>query len=76
MENEEEDAVIKRCPNCGSKRISRMNTYTIDREINVSTGKFIKRKGTTNTAIIRGGILFFWLYKCRKCGWASDTFRN
>lgn len=54
-----------KCPKCDSKRISICKGVEISVEENLSTGKVLSRsKGSTTT---------FWIYKCRKCGWLSET---
>lgn len=58
-----------KCPLCNSKRISKINTYQVYTEVNLSSGKILK-KNTTLTPFGR----VFHNYKCRKCGWISVTF--
>lgn len=52
-------------PKCGSKRISICRGVEISVEENLSTGKVLSRS--------KSGTTIFWIYKCRKCGWLSET---
>ncbi len=54
-----------KCPKCGSEKISICKGVEIEVEENLSTGKVLSRG--------RVGSTTFWLYKCRKCGWLSET---
>lgn len=54
-----------KCPKCGSDRISICKGVEISVEKNLKTGKILKRD--------KIGSIKFWLYKCRKCGWISET---
>ena len=54
-----------KCPKCGSKRISICKGVEISIEENLSTGKVLSRG--------KSGTTTFWIYKCRKCGWLSET---
>ena len=58
-----------RCPKCNSKRISKIDTYQVWIERNLSTDRIIK-KHTTLTPFGR----VFHSYMCRKCGWQSIIF--
>lgn len=53
------------CEKCGSKRISICKGIEISIEENLSTGKVLSRS--------KSGTTIFWIYKCRKCGWLSET---
>lgn len=59
-----EEEVMK-CPKCGSERISICKGVEISVEENLKTGKILKKD--------RFGSITFWSYKCRKCGWVSET---
>lgn len=54
-----------KCPKCGSKRISICRGVEIEVEENLSTGKVL--------SMSKSGTTTFWIYKCRKCGWLSET---
>ncbi len=54
-----------KCPECRSNRISICKGVEIEIEENLSTGKVL-HKGKSGTTT-------FWLYKCRKCNWTSET---
>lgn len=61
----------KKCPMCGSKRISHINTYQVVEEVNLSSGRRlnkIKLKRLTPYSRV------FNNYMCRKCGWQSIQF--
>lgn len=61
----------KKCPVCGSKRISHINTYQVLEEINLSSGKRLNKiKLSDLTPYSR----VFNNYLCRKCGWQSIQF--
>lgn len=55
-----------KCPICGSDKISICKGVEIEIEENLKTGKIL-HKGKSGTTI-------FWLYKCRKCNWTSETY--
>ena len=58
-----------KCPKCNSKRISKINTYQVWTEQNLSSGRIINKK----TNLSPYGRVFH-SYLCRKCGWQSITF--
>lgn len=55
----------KKCPKCKSDKISICKGVEIDVEENMSTGKIL-HKGKSGTTL-------FWVYKCRKCNWISES---
>jgi hypothetical protein len=57
------------CENCSSDRITQITTYQAIEEINVKTGKVLRKEKSWNN-----GAPVFWSYKCRKCGWVSETY--
>ena len=57
------------CPVCGSDKVSCLKTYEATDEINIKTGKVIKRDKK-----YKNGNCIFWIYKCRTCDWISKTF--
>lgn len=61
----------KKCPACGSKRISHINTYQIAEEINLSSGKKLNK---INIKCLTPYSRVFNNYMCRKCGWQSIVF--
>ena len=61
--------IDKKCPRCNSKRISKINTYQVWVEENLSTGKTIS-KNTNLNPFAR----IFHNYKCRRCNWVSIIF--
>lgn len=56
------------CPKCKSKRISKLNTYQILEEINLSSEKRLSKSKLSPYSRM------FHNYLCRKCGWQSITF--
>ena len=64
-----EDKVEIICPNCGSKRISRIDTYQIWQEINLSSGRILNKRNKLSPYC-----RVFHTYKCRKCEWQSINF--
>lgn len=55
----------KKCPICGSDRISIHKGVEIEVIENLKTGKIL-HKGKSGTTT-------FWIYQCRKCKWISET---
>lgn len=66
-QEKELDSVIKnkKCPKCGSKRITISKGVEIEVEENLSTGKILSRRNI--------GDVIHWSYICRKCNWHSIT---
>jgi predicted RNA-binding Zn-ribbon protein involved in translation (DUF1610 family) len=58
---------IKKCPECGSDKITRFNTYNAVVGVNVKTGKVIYRDKNYDK-----GDITLYSYRCRACGWNSD----
>lgn len=56
------------CPECNSDKISILETRQVSWERNLSTGKIIRKD--------KSGAIEFWHYKCRKCGWISESFQE
>lgn len=54
-----------KCPICGSNRISIYKGVEIGVEENLATGKVLHKS--------KSGTTTFWVYKCRKCNWESET---
>lgn len=61
----------KRCPVCGSKRITHVNTYQVVEEINLSSGR---RLNKLTSKLLTPYSRVFNNYLCRKCGWQSIIF--
>lgn len=61
----------KECPVCGSKRITNCNTYQVEEEINLSSGR---RLNKINLKCLTPYSRVFNFYMCRKCNWQSITF--
>lgn len=57
------------CPECGSDKITKFNTYDAVVGINVKTGKVIYRDKNYDH-----GAVTLWSYRCRECGWNSECF--
>lgn len=55
----------KKCPKCGSTRITISQGVEIKVEQNLSTGKILSKS--------KKGDIVHWTYICRKCGWQSIT---
>lgn len=60
---------IKKCPKCGSDRITEFTTYDAVIGRNMKTGKIIYRDKNPETEVPT-----LWSYRCRKCGWDSQAF--
>jgi len=56
------------CIVCGSDRISILLTQQVVVERNCKTEKLIRKGKIGHSAAV------FWQYKCRKCGWISESF--
>jgi predicted Zn-ribbon and HTH transcriptional regulator len=56
------------CPACNSDKISILQTRQVIWEVNLSTDKLIRKE--------KDGAIEFWQYKCRKCGWISESFQE
>lgn len=74
------------CPNCGSKKITKLEQRNLQVEVNLATGKPFKMvDGKIRNMSNREKALAFdtadmaggggcWAFECRKCGWKSETF--
>lgn len=65
MENDK----FEKCPDCGSDRLTLFKTFDLVVGYNVKTGKKIYIDKNAE----HGGITI-WSYRCRKCGWNSNSF--
>lgn len=61
----------ERCPACGSKRITHVNTYQVVEKVNLSSGR---RLNKINLSCLTPYGRVFNSYMCRKCGWQSINF--
>lgn len=61
--------IDEKCPKCGSKKISILETFQVYQERKMG-GKKIYYKDYNKTPFNR----VFHSYKCRKCGWESRNF--
>lgn len=61
--------IDEKCPKCGSKKISILETFQVWQERKMF-GKKVYDKNYNRTPYSR----VFHSYKCRKCGWESINF--